>query len=109
MWATHLKDLDVLEKWAQQWKMVFNIEKRQVVNFAGKHNAVVFNYKLDGKILATTNFKHLGVQITDNFSWDLHVNSITLTASQKLGMVKRVWFAAPKKIKKLPMLHSAPF
>ena len=103
MWATHLKDLDVLEKWAQQWK------KRQVVNFAGKHNAVVFNYKLDGKILATTNFKHLGVQITDNLSWDLHVNSITLTASQKLGMVKRVWFAAPKKIKNCLCYTPHPF
>ena len=77
--------------------MVFNVE---VVNFAGKHNAVAFNYKLDGKILATTSFKYLGVQITDNFSWELHVNSITSTASQRLGMIKRVLFDAPKKIKK---------
>ena len=30
------KDLDdVLDKWAQQLKVVFNVEKRQVVNFAG--------------------------------------------------------------------------
>ena len=39
------KDLDVLEKWAQQWKMVFNVDK---CRFAGKHIAVTFNYKLDG-------------------------------------------------------------
>ena len=43
--------------------MVFNVKMCQVVNLAGKHNAVAFNYKLDGKILATTSFKYLGVQI----------------------------------------------
>ena len=71
--------------------------------FADKHNAVAFNYKLlDGKILATTitSFKYLGVQITDNISsWDLHVNSITLTVSK--SETKRVLFNAPKKIKKI--------
>ena len=74
------------------------------MNFAGKHNAVVaFNYyklesKLDGKILATTSFKYLGVQITDNFSWDLHVDSVTSTAaSQRLGIIKRILFDAPKR------------
>ena len=78
--------------------MVFNVEKCQVVNFAGKHSAVAFNYKLDGKILATTtSFKYLSVQITDIFPWDLHVTSITSTASQRLGMIKRVLFDAPKK------------
>ena len=83
--------------------MVFNVEKCQVVNFAGKRNAVAFNYKLDdGKVLATTtSFKYLGVQITDNFSWDLHVNSITLTASWKQGMIKRALFDASNKIKKI--------
>ena len=70
------------------------------MNFAGEHNAVAFNYKLDCKILATASFKYLGVHITGNFSWDLHVNSLTLTASQRLGMIKRVLFDAPKKIKK---------
>ena len=47
--------------------MVFNVEKCQVVNLAGKHNAVAFNFKLDGKILGTS-FKYLSVQITDNIS-----------------------------------------
>ena len=71
--------------------MVFNVEKCQVVNFASKHNAIAFNYKLDGKILATiTSFKYLAVQITENFFWDMFVNFITSTASQKLGMIKRV-------------------
>ena len=62
---------------------------------------------LDGKILATTSSKYLGVQITDIVSWDLHVNSITSTARQRLGMIKKVLFDAPKKFKKLLMLHSA--
>ena len=39
------KKFEVFEKWAQQWKMVFNVEKCLVVNFAGKHNAVAFNYR----------------------------------------------------------------
>ena len=66
---------------------------------------VAFNYKLDGKILATS-FKYLCVQITDNFSWNLHVNSFSLTASQRLGMIKRVLFDAPKTSKNW-LLHSA--
>ena len=99
------KDFDVLENWAQQWKMVFNVEKCQVGNFAGKHNAVAFNYKLNGKILSTS-FKYLGVQIMYDFSWDLHVNSITLIASQRLGMIKRVMFDAPKQIKTIAYVVS---
>ena len=76
------------------------VEKCPVVNFAGKRNAVAFNYKLNGKILSTTaSFKYLHVQITDDFSRNLHVNSITSTASQRLGMIKRVMFDAPKQIK----------
>ena len=76
--------------------MVFNVEKCQVVNFTGNHNAVEVNNKLDGKILATS-FKYLSVQIKDNFFWDLHVNSITSTASQRLGKIRRFLFNAPKK------------
>ena len=68
------------------------------MNFAGKRNAVAFNYKLNGKILSTTaSFKYLHVQITDDFSRNLHVNSITSTASQRLGKIRRFLFNAPKK------------
>ena len=47
-------------------------------------------YRLHNTILeATTSAKYLGVDISDDLTWETHINRITKTANQTLGFLKR--------------------
>ena len=46
-----------------------------------------------------SSFKYLGINVSDNFDWDVHIDSVTAKASQRLGMIKHVLFDAPRKVK----------
>jgi len=48
------------------------------------------------------SFKYLGVFILNNFSWDFHIETITIT--QRLGMMKHVPFDAPRRVKRVAYL-----
>lgn len=100
------EDLALLDQWTTNWKMSFNIDKCQIVIFS-RQNHIDPNvmYHLNGQSLTLVNsFKYLGVFITNNFSWDLHIDSIISKASQRLGMVRHVLFNAPRKVKRVAYL-----
>jgi len=100
------EDLASLEQWASQWKMSFNTEKRQIVRFA-RQDCDNFSpeYFLNNIPLALVkSFKYLGVFISNNFSWDFHIETITARASQRLGMMKHVPFDAPRRVKRVAYL-----
>ena len=62
-------------------------------------------YFLNGKPLEqVSNFKYLGINVSDNFDWDVHIDSVTAKASQRLGMIKHVLFDAPRKVKRVAYL-----
>ena len=42
----------------------------------------------------------LGINVSNNFDWDVHIDSVTAKASQRLGMIKHVLFDAPRKVKR---------
>ena len=45
------------------------------------------------------SFKDLGVLITGDLTWDLHINSVVSKRSKMLGMVKRsVGYSAPPSV-----------
>jgi len=50
------------------------------------------------------SFKYLGVFISNNFSWDLHIETITARASQRLDMIKHVLFDALGRVKRVAYL-----
>ena len=100
------EDLTLLEEWANQNRMVFNTDKCQVVRF-NKHSCddSILNYHLYGQSLENvSSFKYLGVHISDNFSWDMHLESIISKASQRLGMIKHVLYDSPRKVKRVAYL-----
>jgi len=99
-------DLFSLEEWAQCWKMIFNVDKCQIVDFNfSTISKVPANYCLYSKTLnVVKSFKYLGVVITDNLQWDGHIEAITSTAFRTLGMLRRVLFNAPLKVKRVAYL-----
>lgn len=59
-------------------------------------------YLLDGKFLeAVTSYKYLGLHITNDLSWNLHINYITNKANRMLGYVRRNFHSAPSSVKLL--------
>lgn len=98
------QDLLALEKWADDWNMVFNVNKCQVVLFdrGGKISSNSVSYTLYGVPLEVVeSFRYLGVHVSNDFSWDMHINSITSAAYRRLGMIKRVLYGAPRNVKKI--------
>ncbi|KAI8500230.1 hypothetical protein Bbelb_217960 [Branchiostoma belcheri] len=53
-------------------------------------NAITYSYTLHGSPLAkVSKAKYLGVTITSNLSWSLHIDNITAKANRTLGMLRR--------------------
>lgn len=96
------KDLDILERWCEDWKMVFNVGKCQIVKFGDQGQNTYGQYTLSGRPIATARqFTYLGVQITDHFSWEEHIDQIAGKACQRLGMLKSVLYGAPRAVKRV--------
>ena len=82
-------DLNMLGRWAEQWGMEFNTDKCQIVGFNRQDSVVNCTYFLNGKPLEqVSNCKYLGIKVSNNFDWDMHIDSVTAKASQRLGMIK---------------------
>ena len=89
--------------------MVFNVEKCQAVNFERGRNTDTCEYKTGCKRITTAKtFKHIGARISDTFSWDLSVNTITSAASQGLGMITVILFDAQKIKRTAYITHCRP-
>ena len=100
------KILNVFEQCADTWKMTFNTDKCQIVQFPKQdHNNFYVTYKLYGKPLAIViSFKYFGFFLSDNFSWDLYIDTIISKACQRLGMLKHVFSIAPMRVRRVAYL-----
>ena len=96
------RDLRNLEQWASEWGMVFNRSKCYVMTVNRGLTHRPYLYELCGTILQSVdNEKYLGVKLTGDLSWSLHINNITTEANQKLGFIKRNLKGSPQYLKKL--------
>ena len=68
-----------------------------------KINPHKFKYSMDNKPLdKVSEFKDLGIIVTDNLSWDAHIGAITKKANRNLWLIKRMLgYQAPIKAKKI--------
>ena len=95
----------MLGRWGEQWGMEFNTDKCQIVGFNRQDSVVNCTYFLNGKPLEqVSSFKYLVINVSNNFDWDVPIDSETEKASQRLGMIKHVLFAAPRKVKRVAYL-----
>ena len=69
------EDLNRLEKWEETWQMSFNVKKCEHLQVTLKKNPVVASFKLhDLPLQKVDEAKYLGVTITNNLSWQAHIN-----------------------------------
>ena len=79
----------------------FNKAKCTVLHIAGHQDVVDYQYTIDNQTLPSTEeMNDLGITITPNFKWKLHISKITARAEKQLWMVIRaLGFNAPVKAK----------
>ena len=69
-------DLEKISRWAKQWKVKFNEQKTELLNFSRDHNPMP-NLIFGQSFLQDVPYhKHLGIIIQNNCKWDEHIKSI---------------------------------
>ena len=84
------QDLHQLEQWESKWDMKFNPSKCQVIQITKRKTIIPTQYLLHNTILETvTSAKYLGITISNDLTWNNHINNITTKANQTLGFLRR--------------------
>ena len=84
------EDLKRLEDWEREWLMEFHPAKCHVLRITKKKSKVTFPYTLHGHVLEEAqSAKYLEVTISEDMSWNRHINKTTAKANSKLGFLKR--------------------
>ena len=82
-------DLHKLEKWEEEWLMSFNPDKCEIIHISRKQKPILFQYTLHNQVLKSTNkAKYLGVTITNDLTWNHHINNITNKENASLRFIK---------------------
>ena len=80
--------------------MEFNVDKYAIMNFGTIRNISKFYYKMKNQSLQVVKYHpYLGLELSDNIKYNLHIDSITSKASRVLGFVKRNLRHCPKVVK----------
>ena len=87
-------DLECLSLWASQWRVNYNASKTVYMIISTKTNPVVYpDLYLNGEILTkVSSHKHLGITLTRDMSWNLHIDSIIKKAASRLSGIRRIRF-----------------
>ena len=82
------RDLTRISSWANKWKVKFNASKSCDLIFSEKTLNNSLPILFDQAIISRVgNHKHLGVNLTCNLNWDLHINNIVKQANIKLSVI----------------------
>ena len=93
------EDLKKLEAWAKEWGMEFNAKKCCCI-MSVRHKSPFF-HQLDKQILQRVAAQpYLGVEISENLSWSVHMDKIAKKANASLGMLRRNLRFCPETCRK---------
>ena len=77
-------ELDRLIDWAQSWQMTFNPSKCEIMHITRSESPIDNPYTIHNETLrAVPVATHLGIDISNNFSWNPHINKIVNKANSK--------------------------
>jgi hypothetical protein len=83
-------DLNLLEKWSSDNKMVINASKTKLIRFRKGRRAIVNDYHINGSLLSETkDCKYLGVLLSRDLKWGPHIERTTTKAFRVLYFLMR--------------------
>ena len=82
----------------RKWLVDFTAGKTQLVSFDQFNNNGAIDVKIDGSVLKEkSSFKMLGLTFSSKLDWSSYINSITKTASKKIGgLIHSMKFLSPE-------------
>jgi hypothetical protein len=82
-------DLELINKWANQWLVSINAIKTISTLFTTKRPKPIPPLKLGSVTLRRVfSHKHLGLTLTPNLSWNEHISTIIAKANKRLSIMK---------------------
>ena len=90
------EDLSRLEAWERGWHMSFNPIKCELIRTCKRINQITSSYTIHGQQLAIVKSgKYIGVTLTDNLSWNAHVDQASKKADGSLAFLRRNLYSCP--------------
>ena len=88
-------DLDTLSSWLKEWNLFFNNSKCFLVRLCPNltsSQSLSDSYTIDNySIQRCDHHKDLGIILSSDLSWSLHIQGITAKAYQALGLLRRTF------------------
>lgn len=97
------QDLEILEKFAADWQLRFNVAKCAVITI-GECNSVIDYFLCDSRLTNVNTHPYLGIELQHNLKWDHHYDKIISKANRSLGMLRRVLKDADTKTRQVAFL-----
>ena len=80
--------------------MRFQPVKCNVMSITRKRSKTRYQYRLEGSVLAwVTSVKYLGVTISEDLKWNIHIGNICTKAYRTLGLLRRNLSGCPQNVK----------
>jgi hypothetical protein len=93
-------DLSSLYKWSEKWQMSFNTAKCKTLRVTTKRQPLIYTYTMGNENLEyVSHHPYLGIEISHNLKWSLHINNIVAKANRALWFVRRNLHRCPQSIK----------
>jgi hypothetical protein len=91
-------DLQKLSDWADKWLVTFNAKKTVSLHITKKReNTILPALNLKGTLIEQVKSHcHLGVDLETEFTWQTHINRISVKASKCVGLMRRVCRELPR-------------
>jgi len=84
-------DLKKLADWANTWRVTFNASKTNFLRFSFKRRQPDLDpiFLNDTQISEVTSATNLGITLTNNLSWDNHIDKICVKTGKRLSILSR--------------------
>ena len=93
-------DLNSVVNWSNKWQMSFNTKKCKTLPVTTKKNPIAHTYKMaDDNLEIVSHHPYLGIELTQNLKWSLHINNIVSKANKALWFLRRNLWRYPVAVK----------
>jgi hypothetical protein len=96
------QDLVVFNDWSKKWLMPLNLLKCNTIHFSRSIREIQTQYFIGEHSLAPVKeAKYLGVTLSDDLSWNKHINNVSASAQKVLNVVRRNFWNTNSKTKEI--------
>jgi hypothetical protein len=92
-------DSSILNSWSKQWLLQFNPSKTKTIFFTLKKTSAMPNLVFQHNHFEhVQSLKHLGLILSSDLGWSLHINNIVNNAYRITGLLKKLKFVLRRNV-----------